>query len=147
MAEIDYTKLKEILDTYGLDTIAQMQQILTDKGTRNLQNQLNHEIVEAVDYVNLIISFPYYGVFADAGRGTGMQPPKDNIQAWVESRGLPLSAVFPIARKIGQFGTNPDSSKHFIQTFYILQSFYADQISQAVTKDYVQAIRQSFTEE
>jgi len=146
MAEIDYTRLKAILDTYGLNCIAQMQQILQNKGARNLQNQLNHQVVEDIDYVNLVITMPEYGIWADAGRGPGVFPPPDAIKDWMISRGIDLKYQYPIARKIASEGTK-NSAKDFIQTFYLLQQVYADQISQAVTEDYVQAIRQSFTEE
>ena len=42
--------------------------------------------------------------FVGNGRGPGRMPPVDNIQAWIDSRGLDLSA-WAVARKIAKEGT------------------------------------------
>lgn len=67
--------------------------------TYDLRVELNNIIVEikALDYFKYI----------EIGRPKGKQPPLRSIKRWCKVRGIPISAAFPIAKKIGRFGIEP----------------------------------------
>lgn len=108
-------RVKEILNKYGKDVVSEMVSILTTKGARHLQHNITKEVLEDIEYVKLVISMPSYATWADSGRGAGVMPPKKNIEDWAKDRGIPESAVYPIRRKIGRFGT---TGKDFLKVFY-----------------------------
>ena len=69
--------------------------------TDNLKN--NIDIVVNNDGTTDLI-MPEYSMFVEFGRKPGKQPPLNVIYAWCKSKGIPLTAAFPIARKIGRTG-------------------------------------------
>jgi hypothetical protein len=46
-----------------------------------------------------------HAYFAEHGRRAGGMPPRDAIENWMESKGIPLELSFPIRRAIAQSGT------------------------------------------
>jgi len=44
--------------------------------------------------------------FVEGGRGVGGMPPYQAIKDWVIARGIPMSAIYPIRKKIAERGTN-----------------------------------------
>jgi len=68
--------------------------------TDSLKN--NVDIETGKDSIKLVM--PKYGIFVDAGRKPGKQPPLNVIYEWVKKKGIPREAAFPIARKIGKEG-------------------------------------------
>ena len=80
--------------------------------TKKLYNSIQYKILQEEDDAELQILMEDYGEFVDQGRRPGKQPPLSKIQAWCRRKKIPVKAAFPIARKIGKFGTPPT---YFIQ--------------------------------
>jgi len=56
------------------------------------------------DVYSLSFSYLFYGKFVDKGRKPGKMPPIDDIRDWCRIKGIPQSAAYPIAKKIGDKG-------------------------------------------
>ena len=56
------------------------------------------------DVYSLSFSYLFYGKFVDKGRRPGKMPPLDDIREWARIKGIPQTAVYPIAKKIGEEG-------------------------------------------
>lgn len=68
--------------------------------TDNLKDNVKVEV--SSDSLKLVM--PEYGIFVDSGRKPGKQPPINNIYAFCNSKNIPLTAAFPIAKNIGEEG-------------------------------------------
>ena len=106
----DFPNTKALLELYGASVVSEMESILISGGkyaTENLINSLQYTV--SVNNTNYEISFDMapYGVFVDKGRKPGKFPPISNISKWARVKGIPQTAVFPIARKIAKEGIKP----------------------------------------
>jgi len=128
-------KVKEVLEKYGTDTIATMVSILNSKGSKNLQNKIEKEIIEDAEYVSLKISMPAYARFTDVQRGAGLLPPSRLISDWAKSRGIPETAVYPIRLNIAR-GQIKDKGKHFLKVFFEGYPEIKQELNQALIEDY-----------
>jgi hypothetical protein len=119
MEEMDFGRVNQILEKWGADVIGEMVAILDAKGSQNLQNNIEHEILEDAEFVQLVIRMPEYAQWADTGRAGGSQilPPLKPISEWMKSRGIPAQALFPIAKKIAREGTK-HAAKDFLRVFH-----------------------------
>lgn len=72
-----------------------------------LINSLNSKVVATAKKIQLIIEGNDYLENVDQGRKKGKYPPIRAISKWARIKGIPQSAVFPIARKIFKFGIKP----------------------------------------
>lgn len=70
-----------------------------------LLNSLDYRLVD--DAKNIQIIANKYLQYVDKGRRPGSYPPIQAIKQWASIKGIPQSAVFPIARKIFKFGIKP----------------------------------------
>lgn len=92
--EKDIKKIKK----EALDTI---HKSMDSSGAGGLKEQISIDITKngftilATDAV----------VFANSGRKPGKMPYSEWLKPWAEKRSIPLTALYPIARKIGQDGT------------------------------------------
>jgi hypothetical protein len=79
----------------------------------------------------LTLSYPFYGKFVDEGRRPGKMPPVKDIMEWTRLKGIPESAAYPIARKIGEKGTK---GINFTEPFYDDIKVVADIMGDAYAK-------------
>lgn len=132
-----------ILQSLGDDIVKDMRNIIKINGsiaTGRLYDKLKVEAIKQNEKYSLIISYPFYGKFIDEGRAPGRMPPVDDIRAWTRLKGIPESAAFPIAKKIGEKGYK---GINFTKPFYddmkvikeILTDGYSSYVVKVLTKD------------
>ena len=136
--KIDYIRVNEILERYGVETVIDMALILESKGAKSLQHNIKAEVLEDLEFIKLTISMPSYGVFADQGRKAGKFPPKDKIQMWCISRNISIKYSYQIGRKISKLGTQ---GKEFIKVFYDKFPMYRSELQQALKSDYAMHLK------
>lgn len=144
--EVDYTKVRAILERYGEDSVTEMIQILESKGSKNLQKNISQNVLEDLEYIQLVITMPEYGQWADSGRGPGVMPPYKKIREWCISRGIPEKAAYPIAKNIAKFGTSSEP-KDFLRVFYENFPSIKNEIEKAISADYIKVLRQVISRE
>lgn len=101
---------RRLLEEWGADLVADVLAALAsgnNVASGTLYNSLRHEVRESIDELAVAVVEEDYGKFLDKGRRPGKQPPLDRIREWCRLRGIPERAAYPIARKIGRFGTRP----------------------------------------
>ncbi|EFX61756.1 hypothetical protein DAPPUDRAFT_271961, partial [Daphnia pulex] len=104
------TKLKVVMDKYGQDVVKELAAQLLRAGKRasgKLINSLNYDLREIADEIQLRILAEDYLTFVDEGRKAGKWPNISAIEKWVRIKGIPQTAVFPIAKSIYRFGIRP----------------------------------------
>jgi len=110
-------ELVPLLKELGADVVKEMTDSIKLNGTIGTGRLLNNIKVTANktdEKYNLVITYPFYGTFADEGRRPGTMPPLDDIKKWTKLKGIPESAAFPIALKIAKKGTKGiNFTKHF----------------------------------
>lgn len=107
MTEADFVETRRVLDEYGQETVLTMQNILIAAGkdaTGTLINSISYEILYDGAMLTLEFDMADYGIYVDQGRRPGKMPPISNIADWCRVKGIPQTAAFPIARKIGKEG-------------------------------------------
>ena len=72
-----------------------------------LINSLDYRIKDEGDVVGLAFEGEDYFEEVDKGRKAGSFPPIREIGNWARIKGIPQSAVFPIAKSIFKFGIKP----------------------------------------
>lgn len=70
-----------------------------------LLNSLDYRLIEDATQIQIVAND--YLKYVDKGRRPGSYPPIRAISKWASIKGIPQSAVFPIARKIFKFGIKP----------------------------------------
>lgn len=103
-------QLVRLLSKYGTEVVAEMRTRLKNSGkvaSGELFRSLEWRVVETDDEYQLEILAAEYAEYVDKGRRPGKQPPVSKIRKWCRLRGIPEKAAYPIARKIGRFGTPP----------------------------------------
>jgi len=147
MNEEDLIETRKVLELYGIDTLNSMRNILSSAGkiaSGNLVSSLSYQITYNDSNLDIEFQMPQYGEFVDKGRKPGKQPPLSNIQQWLQVRGIPQSAAFPIARKIGKQGIKPTP---FFQTSIDLgQDKLISDLEVAFTKDYEKYLEKQINE-
>lgn len=90
--------IEKIVAEYAVKTEAALKRQLS--WTENLKDNIR----VVVNGSDMELIMPDYGIFVEFGRRPGKQPPLNVIYNWCESKRIPTSAAFPIARKIGKEG-------------------------------------------
>lgn len=75
------------------------------KATGALINSINFKLQDDAKKITIIAND--YLKYVDKGRKPGTYPPIQAISKWASIKGIPQSAVFPIAHKIFKFGIEP----------------------------------------
>jgi len=104
---------EQFLNQYGLSVIAKLIQKLRSTGkvaSGRLINSLKEEVKENVDILMLNIKAEDYFQYVIDGRKPGAFPPLGPLYKWAKIKGIPKSAVFPIAKSIYKFGIKPDTA-------------------------------------
>lgn len=100
----------EYFRKYGEDYVAELIKELKSAGksaSGKLIKSISYELQPLAENLRLVINAESYLQFVDAGRKPGRYPPIQEIAKWASIKGIPQSAVFPIARKIYKFGIKP----------------------------------------
>lgn len=147
MKEVDYRRVRKILEKYGEDSVLEMVQILKSKGSKNLQNNISQKVSEDLEYIQLVITMPEYAQWADTGRQAGgVMPPYKKIREWCISRGIPEKAAYPIAKNIQKYGTTR-SAKDFLKVFYQNFPSIKEALVKSLKEDYIKVLRQVISRE
>lgn len=98
--------LVKVLEKWAKKTESKMYNLLSSggKGNSNIAQRLKMALKVKSDEIILETDLPEYAIFVDKGRRPGKQPPINTIEGWCKRKGIPTSAAFPIARKIGERG-------------------------------------------
>jgi hypothetical protein len=75
--------------------------------TGALLNSIAFKLRPEAENISIIIESNDYLTYVDKGRRPGSFPPIQAISRWASVRGIPQTAVFPIARSIFKFGIEP----------------------------------------
>lgn len=132
----DLIETRRVLGEYGEATVSSMRNILVSSGkvaSGELVRSLAYEITYDGQDISLEFSMAEYGVFVDKGRKPGKMPPISSISDWLRVKGIPTSAAFPIARKIGMKGIKP--TPFFESTVDRTLASLVDSLSEAFAKD------------
>jgi hypothetical protein len=108
--EEDLIETRKVLTDYGDDTVDSMRNILIANdhvATGELIRSLSYTITYNGADLDIEFSMAEHGEFVERGRRPGKFPPISNISDWARVKGIPQSAVFPIARKIAEVGIRP----------------------------------------
>ena len=102
-------EIEKIFQKYGRTAIRDMISILRTAGkdaSGTLINSFAFELKKTdTDNWEMIFTYADYGKYVDKGRRPGTKPPPiSKLKEWLRIKGLPESAAFPIAKKIGRFG-------------------------------------------
>lgn len=125
-----HEEIQELLKEYATRTQAELRNEL--QWTTNLKN--NIDVV--VDADSLSLEMPEYGIFVEYGRRPGKQPPLNIIYEWCQSKNIPVSAAFPIARKIGEEGLPAHPFMHiFDENLEELDDAIGNLIQDAIISD------------
>jgi len=134
----------EILQFFGDSVVGDMRALIELNGsiaTGRLLENIKVTANKTQDIYTLVISYPFYGKFVDEGRKPGKMPPIEDIKKWTRLKGIPESAAFPIAKKIGEKGYK---GIHFTEPFYddikvikeLLTDNYSSYVVKELTKDF-----------
>lgn len=108
MDDYSLKRVNALLEEYGNEVIASMTDYLSF--TENLKNNIKKTVSDGV----LEISMPGYALYVNDGRKPGSKmPPATPIKEWMERKSIPLSALYPIRRKIGRDGIKPRPFFHY----------------------------------
>jgi len=102
--------LKKSLGLFGKEyirTIAKKLQQADKRASGSLINSLSSDAVYVADELELHLSAEKYIDYVNKGRRPGSWPNISAILRWTALKGIPESAVFPIAHSIYKFGIKP----------------------------------------
>jgi len=131
---MDEKQLLETLQGIGDFILADMKVLIELNGamaTGRLLKEIRVNAIKNKDNYTLTLSYPFYGKFVDEGRKPGKMPPIKDIKEWTKLKGIPESAAYPIARKIGEKGTK---GINFTEPFYDDVKVVADIMGDAYAK-------------
>ena len=113
------------INKWAKKTESTMKAMLTKNGKKNsdIYNKLKIIVTTKENSLTIETNLPDYAIFVDKGRRPGKQPPIKNIIAWCKSKGIPKTAAFPIARKIGERGLK---GTNFLSPLRKLETLIAD---------------------
>jgi len=125
-----HEQIQELLREYATTTQAALRNELS--WTKNLKN--NIDVV--VNNGTLSLEAPEYSIFVEYGRSPGKQPPLNVIYSWCQSKNIPTSAAYPIAKKIGEEGLPAHPFMYiFEENVENLDSAIGDLIQDAIIND------------
>jgi hypothetical protein len=131
---MDEKQLLETLQGIGNFILADMKVLIELNGamaTGRLLKEIRVNAIKDKDKYLLTLSYPFYGKFVDEGRRPGKMPPVKDIREWTRLKGIPESAAYPIAKKIGEKGTK---GINFTEPFYDDIKVVADIMGDAFAK-------------
>ena len=72
-----------------------------------LVNSVDYRIQVTAEEIRILVESEDYLKYVDEGRKPGSYPPINAISRWANLKGIPQTAVFPIARSIYKYGIKP----------------------------------------
>ena len=123
-----FDNLIKALTNYGNDSVTIMQSHLNDT---NLQGEIKFKNATE-SFVTL--TMPEYGLYTDSGRKAGKRPSVEVLKPWAQRKNIPFSALFAIAKSIGDNGTE---GKDFLKYFFEDDERLMTAINDAICDDIV----------
>jgi len=135
---------KQLFDTsllkqFGKDYVKILTIMLKRAGksaSGALINSLDFRLKREAKEILIILESNDYLEWVDKGRKPGSWPPVDAIRKWVSLKGIPQTAVYPIGKKIFDFGIEPtnviDKTIKEIQTSNNFRKRYEDEMIENV---------------
>ena len=103
-----YPLTYNLFDKYAQTVVADMKTNLAqNSASGKLLNSIRYKLIEGKDTISIAYLLEDYWRYVDEGRKPGKQPPLSVIKKWTQLKGIPESAAYPIARKIGKVGIKP----------------------------------------
>ena len=103
-------KLKEAIEIFGEDLINIAANMIKNEpkvNTGRLKGSLESRVLDTAfgtSYTLLVLAEDYF-IYVDKGRKAGSKmPPLEPIRQWCRDREIPISAAYPIAKKIAEEG-------------------------------------------
>ena len=75
-----------------------------------------------------------HAIWVELGRRPGKMPPSSALEDWVLSKGMAVTAAFPVARLIGQRGIAPRPVFTLMATQYEMVAIVLDALDRYVTR-------------
>lgn len=97
----------DLLNKYGDDYIDIITKVLIDNdkvSTGELIKSLKYDLRETAEEIYFKITSKDYLTYIDQGRKPGSYPNINAIKEWTNLKGIPETAVFPIAQSIYNIG-------------------------------------------
>jgi hypothetical protein len=123
------------LNQFGKDYVKILIAFLKKNNKVNtgaLINSIDYKLKSTANDIQIELLANDYLINVDKGRKPGKYPNMSAISKYASSKGIPQSAVFPIARKIFKFGIEPtfvlDKTTKEIQTSPTLQRKYEKEL-------------------
>lgn len=73
----------------------------------NLIKSIDYRVQVTAEEIRILVESEDYLTYIDEGRKPGSYPDMNAISRWANLKGIPQTAVFPIARNIFKFGIKP----------------------------------------
>jgi hypothetical protein len=139
---------KKTLNQFGKDYVKILIAFLKKNkkvNTGALINSIDYKLISTANDIQIELLANDYLEYVDKGRKPGRYPNISAISKYVSSKGMPKSAVFPIARKIFKFGIEPtfvlDKTMKEIQTSPTLQRKYEEELVKSIEDIIVKNIK------
>lgn len=103
-------EVTRLASKYGDDYIKILTKAILEAGKSNtgrLIDSIQFDLVEIAGEIVLQLSAEDYLEYVNYGRAPGTYPNMDAISEWVDLKGLPQEATFPIAHNIFKYGIPP----------------------------------------
>lgn len=105
LGDVILETIKKLINDFTDEEIEKMRKTLKSKdklATGHLYNSIKKDVLN--DY-NVRIRVAKYGKFVNSGRRPGAKmPPREAIEKWMMTKGIPIEYSFPIRKKIAEEG-------------------------------------------
>lgn len=130
---MQYNNTFKYLDTYARQVISELQTRLQGFGKVASGRLISTMTYRILPELTVQFFLEDYAVYVDKGRRPGKQPPLENIRQWCRIKGIPESAAYPIAKKIGRDGIRP--TNFLSTTISRRQKQFQTGLDRAIAKD------------
>jgi hypothetical protein len=107
---MDLKVLDNIINQFGTEFINKMKDQLTTNNsvaTGTLKDSVNFAFEVDADRILIQFLSEDYGKYIESGRQAGTYPNVTKLQQWLQVKGIPIKASFPIAKNIYKYGIKP----------------------------------------
>lgn len=134
-------EITRLASKYGDDYIRILTKAILDAGKSNtgrLIDSIQFDLVETAEDIVLQLSAEDYLDYVNYGRAPGTYPNMNAISKWVQLKGLPQEATFPIAHNIFKYGIPP--SGIYNDAIEELDSFTTKALEEDLTEELLESI-------
>lgn len=134
-------EITRLASKYGDDYVKILTKAILDAGKSNtgrLIDSIQFDLVETADEISLQLSGEDYLEYVNYGRAPGTYPNMDAISEWVNLKGMPQEATFPIAHNIFKYGIPP--SGIYNNAIEEIDSFTTRNLEEDLTDELLESI-------